>query len=133
MGLSPTAPTQRAAAARIKALEDQIVLEREKLAGTAAHAGGGGPLSDVLIQYQALEVDRLFAEQFYMGTLTLLKGARQEAIKIQRYLVVFVQPGLAEEPLEPRRGWAVLTVIACTLAAYIVLGVLYKTIKEHVI
>lgn len=133
MGLSPTAPTQRAAAARIKALEDQIVLEREKLAGTAAHAGGGGPLSDVLIQYQALEVDRLFAEQFYMGTLTLLEGARQEAIKIQRYLVVFVQPGLAEEPLEPRRGWAVLTVIACTLAAYIVLGVLYKTIKEHVI
>jgi hypothetical protein len=47
--------------------------------------------------------------------------------------VVFVQPGLAEEPLEPRRGCAVLTVIACTLAAYIVLAVLYKTVKEHVV
>lgn len=133
MGLSPTAPTQRAAAARIKALQDQIALEREKLASTATHSGGGGPLSDVLIKYQALEVDRLFAEQFYMGTLALLESARQEAIKVQRYLVVFVQPGLAEEPLEPRRGWAVLTVLGCTLAAYIVLGVLYKTIKEHVV
>ena len=64
--------------------------------------------------------------------MDVMEAARQEAIKIQRYLVVFVQPGLAEEPREPRRGWAVLTVLACTLAAYIVLGVLYKTIKEHV-
>ncbi len=132
LGLAPTAPTQRAAVARIIALEAQIAEERKKLTGTAAHPGSNEPLSDVLIEYQALEVDRLFAEQFYMGTLTLLEAARQEAIKIQRYLVVFVQPGLAEEPLEPRRGWAVLTVIACTIAAYIVLGVLYKTVKEHV-
>ena len=133
MGLSRTAPTQRAASARIAALEDQIQAERQKLTGTAAHQGSNEPLSDVLIEYQALEVDRVFAEQFYMSTLTLLEASRQEAIKIQRYLVVFVQPGLAEEPLEPRRGWAVLTVLACSLAAYIILGVLYKTIKEHVV
>ena len=132
LGLSKRAPTQRAAEARIAALEEQIAVERKKLTGKAAHPGSNDPLSEVLIDYQALEVDRLFAEEFYMGTLTLLEAARQEAIKIQRYLVVFVQPGLAEEPLEPRRGWAILTVIACTLAAYIVLGVLYKTVKEHV-
>jgi capsular polysaccharide transport system permease protein len=132
LGLSARAPTQRAAQARITALEEQIALEREKLTGTAAHPGSNDPLSDVLIDYQALEVDRMFAEEFYMSTLTLLESARREAIKIQRYLVVFVKPGLAEEPREPRRGWAVLTVLACTLAGYIVLGVLYKTIKEHV-
>ena len=132
LGLSARAPTQRAAQARIVALEEQIAAERKKLTGTAPHPGTNDPLSDVLIDYQALEVDRLFAEEFYMGTLSLMEAARQEAIKIQRYLVVFVQPGLAEEPREPRRGWAVLTVLACTLAAYIVLGVLYKTIKEHV-
>lgn len=132
LGLSARAPTQRAAQARIVALEEQIAAERKKLTGTASHPGSNGPLSDVLIDYQALEVDRMFAEEFYMGTLSLLESARQEAIKIQRYLVVFVKPGLAEEPREPRRGWAVLTVLACTLAGYIVLGVLYKTIKEHV-
>ncbi len=131
-GLSARAPTQRAATARIQALEEQIAEERKKLTGIAAHPGSNEPLSDVLIQYQALEVDRMFAEEFYKSTLSLMEAARQEVIKIQRYLVVFVQPALAQEPLEPRRGWAVLTVLACTLAAYIVLGVLYKTIKEHV-
>lgn len=133
LGLSARAPTQRAAQARIAALEEQIAIERRKLTGTAAHQGSSEPLSNVLIDYQALEVDRMFAEEFYMRTLSLLEMARQEAIKTQRYLVVFVQPGLAQEPLEPRRGWAVLTVLACTVAAYIVLGVFYKTIKEHVV
>jgi capsular polysaccharide transport system permease protein len=133
MNLKAGTPTQRAAAARIAALEAQVVKERNKLTGTAAHAGSSAPLSDLLIEYQALEVDRMFAEQFYTGSLTLLEAARQEALRIQRYLVVFVRPGLAETPTEPRRGWAVLTVLASTLAAYIILGVLYKTVKEHVI
>jgi capsule polysaccharide export protein KpsE/RkpR len=48
-------------------------------------------------------------------------------------LVVFVKPGLAQEPIEPRRVWAVLTVFACSLAAWLVLAVLYKTVREHVV
>ncbi|HKK29911.1 MAG TPA: hypothetical protein VKA18_05890 [Alphaproteobacteria bacterium] len=133
MGLDPGAPTLRAAQARIAALEEQIATERQKLTGTAAFAGGSSPMSDMVIEYQALEVDRLFAEQFYMGTMSLLEAARQEAIRIQRYLVVFVQPGLPQEPTEPRRGWAVFTVFACALAGYVVLGVFYKTVREHVV
>jgi capsular polysaccharide transport system permease protein len=133
LNLDPRAPTARAATARIDALEKQIATERSKLTGSAAYPGGDEPLSNMVIDYQALEVDRLFAEEFYKGTLTLLESARQEAIKIQRYLVVFVQPGLADEPMEPRRPWAVATVLACTLAAYLILGILYKTVREHIV
>ena len=133
LGLDRRAPTQRAALARIAALEGQIVQERAKLTGPAVQTTGSDSISDVLIDYQALELDRLFAEEFYRGTLVMLEASRQEAIRIQRYLVVFVKPGLAQEPIEPRRVWAVLTVFACSLAALLVLAVLYKTVREHVV
>ena len=133
IGLDRRAPAQRTAEARIAALERQVAEERAKLTANAAHIGSNEPISDVLVNYQALEVDMNFAQEFYMRTLGLLEGARQEAIRAQRYLAVSVRPGLAQEPLEPRREWAIATVIACALAGYIVLGVLYKTIREHVV
>ena len=132
-GVEKGGPASRAAVAKIQALQTQIGEERAKLTSTAAHKGSGDPLSEVIIQYQAVQADRVFAEEFYMGTLSLLESARQEASKTQRYLVTFVRPVLPQEPSEPRRVWAVLAVIGGSLASLIILGITYKTVREHVV
>ncbi len=104
--LRENAPTVVFLRNRIRALEKQIQEERDKL-GSDSTLGGIVPnsdssLSQVLSEYEALLVEREFAEKFYLSALSSLEQARVMASRQQRYLATFVLPYLPEEAEYPR-------------------------------
>ena len=111
---------------RINALETQIEQENRRLTGEEK-----AKLSSLLQEYETLNLDKQIAHEFYTSTLASLENARVEAMRKQLYLVTFVKPALADEALEPRRAWNTLTVFILSLLVYIIGGLVFATIKDH--
>ena len=111
---------------RINALENQIEQENRRLTGEEK-----AKVSSLLQEYERLNLDKQIGHEFYTSTLASLESARVEAMRKQLYLVTFVKPALADEALEPRRAWNTLTVFILSLLVYIIGGLVFATIKDH--
>jgi len=112
--------------ARIAALTEQIAAERARLTG-----GRGGRISQLLADYEELQLELEFARNAYTSMLGSLETARAEAQKKQKYLIPVVAPNLPQEPLEPRRLLGVLTVLAGALVIYGIGALVVAAIREH--
>ncbi len=110
---------------RIRAYERQITAEREKLAGDA------GSLAPKLSVYEDLTLAREFADKELAQTTAALISAEQEARRQKLYLDRVVVPSLPDEPAEPRRFLAILTVFATTMLFYGVGWLVYAGVREH--
>ncbi|MDX1542056.1 MAG: hypothetical protein R3349_11705, partial [Geminicoccaceae bacterium] len=99
--------------ARIAALASQIVEERSRLTGKQ-----GSRLSEVVANYEELQLELEFAQNVYTTMLAALETARAEVQKQQKYLIRVVAPNLPDEPLEPDRVLGVLTVLVGSLLTY---------------
>ncbi len=108
--LSENAPTTIYLKNRINAVRKQIREERLKLGDRNRGRGrkvtarrlDQTTLSTTLSEYEALLVEREFAEKFYLSTLSGLEQARLLANRQQRYLATFVHPYLPDEALYPK-------------------------------
>lgn len=107
--LSENAPTTIYLKNRINAVRKQIREERLKLGDRNRRKHRANPgqldqttLSTTLSEYEALLVEREFAEKFYLSTLSGLEQARLLANRQQRYLATFVHPYLPDEALYPK-------------------------------
>ncbi len=108
--LSEKAPTTIYLKNRINAVRKQIREERLKLGDrnrgrgrkVATRTLDQTTLSTTLSEYEALLVEREFAEKFYLSTLSGLEQARLLANRQQRYLATFVHPYLPDEALYPK-------------------------------
>jgi capsular polysaccharide transport system permease protein len=69
-------------------------------------------------------------KQLAQATATLLT-AEQDARRQKLYLERIVVPSLPDDPAEPRRFIAILTVFATSLLAYGVGWLLWAGVKEH--
>lgn len=86
---------------KIKVIESRISEERQKfgLGGTDS-----GEAYAVLVgQYEALTVDREFAENTYFSALASYDSAVSEAGRQSRYLAAYVKPTLAQSAQYPKR------------------------------
>ena len=106
--LSPNAPTVVFLKNRINALKEQIANERRKLGDKKPipqpkKDKEKASLSLTLSEYEALVVEREFAEKLYLTALSGLEQARLLANRQQRYLATFVRPYLPDEALYPKR------------------------------
>jgi len=112
---------------RIEAIGALISDERMKF-GRAEAGVGGRAYSDLLAEFEALEVDLQFAQQSYLSAQAARDASFAEAQRKSRYLAKHVEPTLAETALYPRRlvimlmlagfltiGWAILTMIYYSL------------------
>ncbi|SFR15578.1 sugar transporter [Poseidonocella sedimentorum] len=117
---------------RIDVIRRRIAEEREKFGtGTAGGVDATVATRDyatVVAEFEALTVEREFAETRYTGALTNFETSRASAQRQSRYLAAFVQPTLAQTPEFPRRtmifglaclflvaGWAILCLIYYSL------------------
>lgn len=102
--LDSRSPSLRNLNRQADALRTQI-RERRRAIGFADPAGGqsGTALTGQLAEYEALEVERNFAQQAYASALSSLETARVDASRQQRYLAVYAAPALPQYPLYPRR------------------------------
>jgi len=112
---------------RTNALERQLVIEKSRATGNGDQALGG-----LMTEYQPLVLEEEMARQQYASTLATLELARVDAIKKKQYLVTFVPPSLPNEASQPRRLRQVVIVMVYSFLAYLIFGLLWAALKEHI-
>jgi len=112
---------------RVNALRKQRGIEKGRLLGS-----GSGESSDLIGDYQPLEVARELAQQQYASALASLELARIEAQRKKMYLVTFIDPSRPDEAVEPRRIRSVLTVGIFSFVIYLIGGLMWSALKDHI-
>ncbi len=130
--MQPTAPPIINLKQRIAATEEQVTNARSEVGRNAADAQTPELTSQLLSEFESLELERQFAEKAYTATLTSLERARSDAIRNQRYLSVFVEPHMPQESSHPKRIIMILTVLGFAFLAWAVFLLVYLTVKEHI-
>jgi len=124
-GNSPNSPQIENLRQRAKAIEDQIAIER----GRVASSSDG--LADKIAVYERLMLQREFAIRTLEQAVIALETARIEARRKQMYLERVVEPGLPDEAMEPRRWRTVLTVFGFNVIGLGVFWLIGAGLREH--
>jgi capsular polysaccharide transport system permease protein len=106
---SPNSPQLGPLRTRRAAIEAQIALERQRLAGDAQS------IAPRIVEYERLMLEREFAEKALVSAMTALETARAEAMAQQIYLERVTQPSAPDHPAHP---WRVLWSLAVAVAGY---------------
>ena len=91
------------------ALETQIVLERQRLAGDAQ------AIAPRIAEYERLMLEREFAEKALMAAMTAVETARVEALRQHIYLERVAAPSRPDHPAYP---WRVIWCLVALAVAY---------------
>jgi len=122
---APNSPQLPVLDSRILAYERQIAAERTNLAGTA------GSLAPKISVYEDLALSRELADRELTQATASVISAEQEARRQKLYLDRVVAPSLPDEPSEPRRWLAILTVFATSVLVYGIGWLVYAGVREH--
>lgn len=122
---APNSPQLPVINSRISAYERQIAAERTKLAGSS------GSLAPKIGIYEDLVLGRELADRELAQATASLITAEQEARRQKLYLERIVSPSLPDDPAQPRRWLAILTVFASALLAYGVGWLIWAGVHEH--
>ena len=122
---APQSPQLPALDARIRAYEQQLSIERAKVAGNA------DSLATKVSGYEALMLERTLADRALTAASTALDAARDSARRQKLYLERVVSPNLPDKATEPRRWRGVLAVLVTMLLLYGVGGLLWAGLREH--
>ncbi|HEX8417640.1 MAG TPA: capsule biosynthesis protein [Methylobacterium sp.] len=104
--------------ANIAALEHQIKELKDQLTTEGLAAGSGTNMTQALLEYEGLQVERTIAEKLNESANLLLDKARIAASKQHIYLAAFVPPVLPEDSLYPRRYQSLAVFFLCILAVW---------------
>ncbi|MBJ7483588.1 chain-length determining protein [Brevundimonas sp.] len=110
---------------RIAAYESQISAERAKIAGDS------GSLAPKLSAYEDLSLNREFADRELTAANAAVTSAEEDARRQKLYLDRIVAPSLPDEPAEPRRWIAILTLLISSLVAYGIGWFIWAGAREH--
>jgi capsular polysaccharide transport system permease protein len=115
---------------RVEVIENRILVERLKF-GEGGQGPGGEDYATLMAEYEALTVDREFAEQSYRAALASYDAALAEAQRQSRYLAAHVLPTRAERADFPRR-WTLSALAGFFLLTAWSIGVLiYYSIRDR--
>lgn len=108
---SPNGPQIGSLRGRRAALEAQIAIERQRLAGDAQS------IAPKIAEYERLMLEREFAEKALMAAMTSVELARVEVLRQQIYLERVAAPGQPDYPAYPLRAvWCLATLAAGFMA-----------------
>lgn len=88
---------------RIDVIRARLQSERSEIVNRDASDPDGQDFPTLISEYEALSVEREFAEQSYRLALAALDTARDDVARKSRYLATFINPAVAETPEYPRR------------------------------
>lgn len=125
--LDSSTPQVRAQRSRVRALEQQLQAENQRLIS----AGAGDKLNVVASQYRRHEIDVAIAEEFYKTSIAVVENAKLEASKKIRSLVSVVQPNMPEESIYPRRLYNLLTIFIALCLLYGITRFVLASIEDH--
>lgn len=122
---APNSPQLPTFDARIRAYEAQIAAERANMAGNSES------LAPMISVYEDLALARELADRELTQATAAVIAAEQEARRQKLYLDRVVAPSLPDEPAEPKRWLAILTVLASSLLAYGIGWLIWAGVREH--
>lgn len=125
--LDGSSPQVRAQRSRIRALEQQLQAENQRLIS----AGAGDKLNVVAAEYRRHEIDVAIAEEFYKTSIAVVENAKLEASKKIRSLVSVVQPNMPEDPVYPRRIYNLITIFIALCLLYGITRFVLASIEDH--
>ena len=94
---------------RVAAIEARLEQQRQQFAGQA-----GSDMVEIVGRFEALLVEREFAEQAFVASAAAFDAARADAGRRTKYLAVHIEPTLADTALYPR-GWLIVPVVFAIL------------------
>lgn len=122
-----SAPEMVSLTNRENALKRQLSIEKNRVSGDSE----GEELSGLIDTYQPLVLNQELAQQQYASALTSLEVARLEAQRKKQYLITFIQPSLPDEAIEPRRLYQVITVFMSAFLVYLIGGLMWSALRDH--
>jgi len=116
----------------IKALEKRASeLKKEINAEMSKVTGGSGSITQKLIEFERLSLEREFTEKRLASALASLQEARNQAQRQQLYLEKIVTPNLPDKAMYPRRVRDILIVFVVCLLIYSIVRLLKAGVEEH--
>jgi len=112
---SPNNPQIEGDKIRIAALEEQILKERQRLAGSEVS------LAPLIAEYESLMLERQLTEQTFGSALAALEVARADALRQRLFLDQISVPSAPDSAGYPYRMLGIFLVLAFSLSSYLVL------------
>lgn len=123
---SPRSPEVLRIDSEIKAVNEQIIRERSRMAQST-----GDALNVLTSEYQALELKMQFARESYSAALMALENTRIEAARKLKQVSVLQSPTLPEFATEPRRVYNITVFALVSLFLALIVHMLVLIIKDH--
>ncbi|WP_319497377.1 hypothetical protein [uncultured Cohaesibacter sp.] len=124
--LDENAPTIIRLRAEIDALEQQIKLENDRLAG-----GDKSSLSELDTNLREIRLRIEYKTLRYKAHLEAFEKAQLETARRMRFLTIVSGPTMPEASLYPDRGYAILTGSILSLMVYFFISISVAVIREH--
>ncbi|MEL6450270.1 MAG: sugar transporter [Pseudomonadota bacterium] len=117
---------------RIEVIQQRIARERESFVNGEADNGALDEDYPTLIaEFEALSVDREFAEESYRAALAALDVARAQAARQSRYLATYVAPTRAETSEYPQRIFIFALAALFLTLTWAILALVYYSIRDR--
>lgn len=123
--LAPSNPQIPALKQKIKSLEEQEQKEIAKV------AGGEASLSSKSSAYEALILEREFAQKQLAAAMGSLEDAHESAKRKQMYLETIETPNLPDTAVEPKRLRDIFATFILCLVIWGILSILIAGVREH--
>jgi len=123
---SKTSPEVVRISTEIKSLEDQINIERARMAQSS-----GGALNTISSEFQTLELKAQFAQESYSAALAALENTRIEAARKLKQVSVLQAPTFPEYPVEPERLHNSIMFAVVVMFLTMIIQMLVLIVKEH--
>lgn len=124
--LDEDAPTVQALRRQAEALQAQIDAKKDNRSGDLSLK------SQMLSEYETLQIEKTFAQQAYASAMSSLEAARINADAQQRYLAKFKTPSLPEYAIYPQRALNIFVYAIVFFAAWLSLSLITYSIRDHV-
>lgn len=121
---APNSPQLPFLDSRIRAFEQQIAIENQKIVGDS------DSLVPKISTYENLMMEREFADKLLASATASLNAAQLEARRQRLYIDRIVNPSAPDIPEEPRRWMAILAVFSSCLVMYLVGWLIWAGIRE---
>lgn len=113
---------------RVTSLRDQIEEQRRRVGSRETDAAD---LSNIVSDFERLQVNREFAEQSYMAAMTNFETARAAADRQALYLAAYIRPTLATTPEYPQRVRMMVTLTAFLLLVWAIGSLFYYGSRDR--
>jgi len=127
LAITPQSPEVTATRNQINALEEQLKIERARLATDA----GGTPYSELLNKYSALQFEEQFAQSALLSAQQGMELAHADAARRQNYVIAFAPPNRSDNQRLEFTLEYTASVLVGSVALLAIGSLLFGALRDH--